>query len=148
MRRLVLASVLMLVSFTIAKAGDAPLPPDLKITSPAAGVPANIAKFSGKWGDSKWDGRLDNILVVESVQGSGAATVVYAWGDYAKWNIQRGWDREKATINGTTLHIRLLDASGSIYANVDYEFQSDGTLAGTYQRPGNPNASQVVLHRQ
>src|SRR5882672_3777057 len=58
-----------------------PMPSDLKVNSPAANVPANIARFIGAWARGAWDGVLPHVLVVESVDGTGRAQVVYAVGD-------------------------------------------------------------------
>jgi len=149
MLRLLFATILVLISTATARAGDVPLPADAAVTPPEAGVPANAAAFSGRWGNGRWDGNLDNILVVEKIQSSGDAQVVYAWGDYAPWHIKAGWVRHVAKIEGSVLHFALaLDADPSkVWANVAYELKSDGTLAGTYTIVKTGRISLIVLHK-
>src|SRR5262249_16990795 len=60
-----------------------PLPANLKVDLPAADVPANIARFAGAWAHGAWDGMLPHVLIVESVDGTGRAQVVYAVGDFS-----------------------------------------------------------------
>ncbi len=88
---------------------EPPLPPDLKITPPAANLPAEIKKFSGVWEGSWRFGSLPNlppypprkaILVVERLDTS-AAEIIFSVADYPRLNQQAGWRREKAQISVT-----------------------------------------------
>lgn len=54
-----------------ARAPSIPLPADLALDSPAADVPAGIARFAGAWAHGAWDGVLPHVLVVESVDRAG-----------------------------------------------------------------------------
>ena len=58
---------LVLCRTTAAQTPTIPMPSDLKVNSPAADVPANIARFIGAWARGAWDGVLPHVLVVESV---------------------------------------------------------------------------------
>ncbi len=81
-----------------------PLPSDLKLDAPAAAVPESIARFSGAWAHGAWDGVLPHVLVVESVDGTGRAQVVYALGDFAEGNVSRAYRRVTGRIEGDELH--------------------------------------------
>jgi hypothetical protein len=70
-----------------------PLPSDLKVDPPAADVPANVSRFAGAWAHGAWDGVLPHVLVVETVDGTGRAQVVYALGDSAEARVNRGYRR-------------------------------------------------------
>ncbi len=59
---------------------DAPLPDDLVIEPPGESVPAEMARFSGIWGNGRVDGMLCTSLAVKSIEESGAARVVGGWG--------------------------------------------------------------------
>jgi dienelactone hydrolase len=103
-----------------------PLPSNLKVDLPAADVPANIARFAGAWAHGAWDGMLPHVLIVESVDGTGRAQVVYAVGDFAEANIQRGFRRVNGQIVGDLL---TLDLSEGV--SVAYHIAGD-SLRGTY----------------
>ena len=103
-----------------------PLPSNLKVDLPAADVPANIARFAGAWAHGAWDGMLPHVLIVESVDGTGRAQVVYAVGDFAEANVQRGFRRVNGRIVGDLL---TLDLSEGV--SVAYHIAGD-SLRGTY----------------
>ena len=57
---------------------DTPLPDDVRIVAPGGDVPAELARFSGAWGDGKWGGQLCNTLVIEMVAADGAIDAIYS----------------------------------------------------------------------
>jgi dienelactone hydrolase len=103
-----------------------PMPPDLKVNPPAAGVAANLSRFTGAWARGAWDGVLPHVLVVETVDDAGRAQVVYALGDFAEANVTRGYRRVTARIVGDLLTFDLSDG-----ASVAYHIVGDA-LRGTY----------------
>ena len=149
MRTLGIAVFFLLAITTAAFADGPPLPADMTIAAPA-GVPADMARFSGKWSGDKWDGKLDTILVVEQISPSGEAKVIYAWGDYAPWQVARGWARYDAKIGNSELRFGIpsQNDSSKTYANVTYMLNGDGTLAGTFVILRSGNTSKVLLHRE
>ena len=53
----------------------------------------------------RWGGALKHILIVESLQPDGNASVIYGWGDDPRLNITRGFRRLGANLSGDTLTI-------------------------------------------
>lgn len=108
-----------------------PLPDDATVTPPGADVPAGIAAFSGTW-SGRWNGNeLPHVLVVQRVEPSGAARIVYAYSAYAPWNIARpqAW-RHAATIEDGKLKATLGNS-----AEVTY-WRNGTSLKGEYLRGG------------
>ena len=103
-----------------------PLPSDLKVDLPAADVPANVSRFVGAWAHGVWDGVLPHVLVIETVDGTGRAQVVYAVGDSAEANVTRGYRRITGRIVGDLLTFDLREA-----VSVVYHIDGD-SLRGTY----------------
>jgi hypothetical protein len=103
-----------------------PLPSDLKVDPPAADVPANVSRFAGAWAHGDWDGVLPHVLVVETVDGTGRAQVVYALGDFAEAKVTRGFRRLTGRIVADLLTFDLSDG-----ASVVYHIAGD-SLRGTY----------------
>jgi len=65
----------------LASSRGIPVPQDLRITRPAADVPAGMARFSGIWGDGRWNGTGRELLfAVETVGSDGRCVVVFAEG--------------------------------------------------------------------
>jgi hypothetical protein len=81
--------LLSLLGAAHAQAPTIPLPSDIKIDTPAADVPAGVSRFSGAWAHGAWDGVLPHVLVIETVDGTGRAQIVYAVGDSAEAEIGR-----------------------------------------------------------
>jgi hypothetical protein len=73
-----------------------PAPPELHITVPSAGLPPELAAFSGTW-EGAWDDVLPSRLVVEEID-TESARVVYAWADHPQGRFQAGWSRVKAKV--------------------------------------------------
>jgi dienelactone hydrolase len=103
-----------------------PLPSDLKADLPADDVPPNVARFAGAWAHGAWDGVLPHVLVVETVDGTGRAQVVYALGDSAEANVNRGYRRVTGRIVADQLTFDLSERT-----SVVYRFAGD-SLRGTY----------------
>jgi hypothetical protein len=81
-----------------------PIPDDAKVVPPSATVPESQQRFLGAW-VGRWGGALKHILIVESLQPDGSASVIYAWGDKPGLNITRGFSRIGANVSGDTLTI-------------------------------------------
>jgi dienelactone hydrolase len=92
-----------------------PLPSDLRIDTPAADVPANVSRFAGAWAHGAWDGVLPHVLVVETVDGTGRAQVVYALGDFDEAGVTRGYRRVTGRIVGDLLTFDLGERTSVIY---------------------------------
>ena len=103
-----------------------PLPSDLRVEPPAADVPANVSRFTGAWARGAWDGVLPHVLVVETVDGTGRAQLVYALGDSAEANVTRGYRRVTGRIVADLLTFDLSEG-----ASVVYHIAGD-SLRGTY----------------
>ncbi len=119
------------LAMTCAAAAQVPLPPDLHITPPGSEVPAEVARFSGGWGNAAWGGVLPTALVVERVEADGAATVVYAIGASEQFGLPAQWVRVPGQVADGRLTLRL---RGGIA--VDYALTGDGHLAGRYTPAG------------
>ncbi len=130
-----LASVLV-VSGSAVEADEAPLPANLRITAPDSSIPAEIARFSGKW-VGIWDGKLSSALVVQKIypaDGNGRykADIWYATGSYIPWYIRAGNREMDAEIKDGRLTVQF----GRVF--IQYRFGSDANaLEGEYRMPTN-----------
>ena len=111
-----------------------PMPPDLRVVPPPAGVPREHARYSGRW-VGKWDEHLEHILVVElQVPTTDQATeviAVYSWGVSAELGVgAAGWSRVRGRIQDGALWLELT----RVQATAVYALQADGTLLGEYRR--------------
>ena len=87
---------------------DAPLPDDLVIDPPGESVPAEMARFSGIWGNGRVDGMLCTSLAVKSIEESGAARVVGGWGKQELWGFDKpGFTEFPAKIEDGKLSFKL-----------------------------------------
>ena len=73
-------------------AGDVRIPPDTRIVSAPLETPEGTKRFLGAWIGS-WGGLLHHVLIVESVDSNGVASVVYAVGDNPRAGVARQWKR-------------------------------------------------------
>ena len=89
-----LAGTLLLISFEAG--AQVPLPDNLKMVAPDAGIPQELAALSGKW-YGRWSGALESFVIVEEID-TQRAKVIYAWGDDPIWRIQKGFSRHNATV--------------------------------------------------
>jgi hypothetical protein len=121
------------------------MPSDLRVVPPPPGVPAEHARYSGRW-IGKWDGELDHVLVVELLVPSGQATevvAVYSWGVSAALGVGgAGWARVRGRIEDGALRLDLT----RVQATAVYALQPDGSLAGEYRR-GEAVTSRVRMTR-
>ena len=88
-RLFVLAMVIHIVpsaAFADRLVDGVPIPNDAKVVPPSAAVPENQQRFLGAW-VGRWGGGLKHILIVESLQLDGSASVIYGWGDNPGLNI-------------------------------------------------------------
>src|SRR5215469_16315308 len=81
-----------------------PIPDDAKVVPASAAAPESQQRFLGAW-VGRWGGGLQHILIVESLQPDGSASVIYGWGDSLGLNITRGFSRLGANLSGDTLTI-------------------------------------------
>ena len=106
-RLFVLAMVIHIVpsaAFDDGLIDGVPIPDDAKVVPPSAAVAESQQRFLGAW-VGRWGGALKHILIVESVQPDGSASVIYGWGDSPGLSITRGFIRLGANISGDTLTI-------------------------------------------
>lgn len=109
-----------------AQAPVIPLPSDLKVETPAADVPASVARFAGAWAHGAWDGVLPHVLIVETVESTGRAHVVYALGDLDEAGVTRGYRRVTGRIVGDLLTVDLGERVSVAYHIAGH------SLRGTY----------------
>lgn len=112
---------------------ETPLPDDMQIVKPTELVGTDVARFSGMWGEGKWNGSLCHTLVVERINhgknpGSATAVVVYSHGRSARVQIPAYVRVNNAKIENGKLSFFLPWGAGS---NVSYELKGD-SLSGTY----------------
>jgi CubicO group peptidase (beta-lactamase class C family) len=90
---------------------DAPLPEDLVIETPGESVPAEMARFSGIWGNGGVDwfsGMLCTSLAVKSIEESGKASVIVGWGKQELWGFDKpGFTELPAKIEDGKLTFKL-----------------------------------------
>jgi dienelactone hydrolase len=82
-----------------------PIPDDAKVVPPSSAVLESQRRFLGAW-VGRWGGALKHILIVESVQPDGTASVIYGWGDSPGLSITPGYSRLGANVSGDTLTIK------------------------------------------
>jgi dienelactone hydrolase len=103
-----------------------PIPKDAKVKIESDSTGEAHRRFVGAW-IGAWGGQLKHILIVEDVKPDGSASVVYAWGDSPRLNIQRGWKRHSGIITGDTL---VVEAN----FKAEYMLTSATTARGSWQR--------------
>jgi dienelactone hydrolase len=115
-----------------------PIPDDAKVVPPSAAVPENQQRFLGAW-VGRWGAGLKHILIVESLQPDGSASVIYSWGDSPGLSITRGFIRIGANLSGDTLTI-----ASSFTAT--YKLTSATSATASYRRgEGRSQADMVKL---
>jgi hypothetical protein len=106
------------------------LPDDLELVAPGADIPANTARFLGKWFGVS-DGVLDHLLIVEKIHSNDDIDAIYAWGTAPQWNIHKpGYRRFRGKIENQ----KLILTDGTV--TITYTFISEKELHSTYERPG------------
>ena len=102
-----------------------PLPQKLDIEAPKRDVPAEIARFHGAWVGT-WGDEMRHILIVERVDATGNADIVYATGDYAPASAWAAWERFSGIIkDGTLTLVRSI-------ATAAYTFDGPDRLTATH----------------
>ena len=120
---------------------ETPLPDDIDIQVPAADVPPEQVKYSGHWGNGLWtNGKFCNTLIVETIDSSGKAEVIYGWGEPSAGWFKEGSTRLKAKFSGDKL--KMWFPRGA-----EAQYQMDGDkLKGKYYAQGRMNT--VTLTRK
>jgi hypothetical protein len=116
-------------------ADDVPIPADTRIVSAPPEAPEAAKQFLGAWVGS-WGGLLHQVLIVESVDSNGVASVVYAVGDNPGAGVVRQWKRYEATLLGDVLTITAA-------STITYRFTSFDKLSATFHR-GSANARAML----
>jgi dienelactone hydrolase len=112
------------------------IPDDAKVVSPSAAVPESQERFLGAW-VGRWGSALKHILIVESVQPDGSASVIYGWGDSPGLSITRGFIRLGANLSGDTLTI-----ASSFTAT--YKLTSATSATASYRRGEGRSQADMV----
>jgi dienelactone hydrolase len=113
-----------------------PIPDDAKVVPPSTAVPESQQRFLGAW-VGRWGGALKHILIVESLQPDGSASVIYGWGDNPGLNITRGFVRLGANLSGDTLTI-----ASSFTAT--YKLTSATSATASYRRGESRSQADMV----
>jgi class 3 adenylate cyclase len=125
-----------------------PLPPNLRVTPPAASVPAAVSGYLGAWGgDEGWNGKGRRmILVIESVDESGTALGILAQGpppDVS--NPDRRAARYRPIAGSITDAGLVFTLAGAKYTFRD---TSDGLMWGRWQTPGERDNVDLTIALQ
>jgi hypothetical protein len=140
--RFVVAAMVFVAVVLGAAAADAksclretPLPPDTRITPPAADVPADVARFAGAWaGAFKDEANADaacHTLVVEEVFANGYARVIFSGGPHEPWGVRLPLlERATGRVVDGVLRVKL--PLVGIRPDLTYRL-SAGALAGTFK---------------
>ena len=113
-----------------------PIPDDAKVVPASAAVPEGLQQFLGAW-VGRWGAGLKHILIVESVQPDGSASVIYGWGDSPRLSITRGYSRLGASVSGDSLTIE-----GSV--TTTYKLTSATSATALRQRGDNRAQADMV----
>jgi len=128
-RLVVLAMIIHIVpnaAFADWLIDSALIPGDAKVVPPSAAVAESQQRFSGAW-VGRWRDAVKHILIVESVQADGSASVIYAYGTYPGLSVRPGFRRLGAKISGDVLTIE-----DSFTAT--YKLTSATSATASYQR--------------
>jgi class 3 adenylate cyclase len=119
----------------LAASQSIPLPPTLRVMTPASAVPAPLAGYLGAWGgDQGWNGNGRRIiLVIESVDESGTALGVFAVGPPPESSLDRRPARYRSIAGSITDAGLVFNLAGAKYTFRD---TSDGLMWGRWQTPG------------
>ncbi|WP_370153599.1 alpha/beta hydrolase [Ferrovibrio sp.] len=105
-----------------------PLPADLCLQPPPAGLAAPLAAFAGCW-LGRWGAALPHLLAVERIDADGSVQAVYGLGDAPDGHIRRQWLRLRGRIGSDGL---LVFRSSAV--SIRYRMDASGRLEGSYQR--------------
>jgi adenylate cyclase len=123
----------------LAASQSVPLPPTLRVKTPAATVPARLAGYLGAWGgDQGWNGvgrRV--ILVVESIDESGTALGILAQGPPADPTFPDQRPARYRSVAGTITDAGMVFTLGG--ATYTFKDTADGLMWGRVQMQGERN---------
>jgi class 3 adenylate cyclase len=127
----------------LAASQSIPLPPNLRIMTPAPAVPAPVAGYLGAWGgDQGWNGNGRRIiLVIESVDESGTAVGVFAIGPPPESNPDRRPARYRSIAGSITDAGLVFTLAGAKYTFRD---TSDGLMWGRWT-PGERSNAELTI---
>ena len=116
-----------LVDFNLARpAAEMPLPPDVKVEGPAESLPPASGGLVGKW-TGTWSNGVNHVLVVERIDSSSTATVVFARDRAPALNIDRPfYARFTAAVSNGELQFKIRNG----LATVSYVLTEEGSLSG------------------
>ena len=134
-----LGSILVGAPSLAGESCKTPLPDGFKLAPPPAGLPDDLKRFHGVWGNGKWDGQLCHTLVLEVLDAKGSVNAVYSWGDSEGWNVKRGYSIHRGSISGDVVDLPRFSNG----AKVDYTLAGD-KLSGRYVRKGNETKITVT----
>jgi class 3 adenylate cyclase len=128
----------------LAASQSIPLPPSLRVMTPAAAVPAALAGYLGAWGgDQGWNGNGRRIiLVIESVDESGTALGVLAIGPPPENNADRRPARYRSIAGSITDAGLVFTLAGAKYTFRD---TSDGLMWGRWQVPNERSNTDLTI---
>lgn len=122
------SAVFLLPAVVLADTCETPLPDTITISTPSPSLAEKHARFLGVWGNGKWDGKLCNTLVVQTIDSEGNVRAIYGWGTYPDWNIWKGFSRPVGQIiEGNKVRFNFRRG-----VKVTYWFSGD-QLKGTYE---------------
>ena len=138
-RLVVLAMVIYIVpnaAFADWLIDSALIPGDARVVPPSGAVPESQQRFLGAW-VGRWRDAVKHILIVESVQPDGSASVIYSYGVYPGLSIRPGFRRLGAKIRGDALIIE-----DSFTAT--YKLTSATSATASYQRGASRYQADMV----
>ena len=128
----------------LAASQGIPLPPSLRVMTPASAVPASLAGYLGAWGgDQGWNGNGRRIiLVIESVDESGTALGVFAIGPPPENNADRRPARYRSIAGSISDAGLVFTLAGAKYTFRD---TSDGLMWGRWQIPNERSNAELTI---
>jgi beta-aspartyl-peptidase (threonine type) len=123
--------------------GDVPLPDDIRIELPDAGIASDKAAFIGAWG-GVWTGiSLKHVLVVEEI-GPESAKVIYAFGPQPELGPGLYMRLPASFVGGRLQVTEPSDLGGHV---VTFRLNPDGTLAAMGTKPGSSEVYETTFRR-
>lgn len=108
----------------------------ITIVPPGAGVPADVAAFSGWW-EGKWSSQLPGLFIVKELSAR-SAQVVVGWGNAPSFGIYAGYEHIKAKLISEDPPTLQVDLYGRIFT---YVLNKDKqSVAATYEFGGDADS--------
>jgi len=128
----------------LAASQSIPLPPTLRVMTPAAAVPARLAGYLGAWGgDQGWNGGGRRVIVVvESIDESGTALGILAQGPPPDASVPDQRPARYRSVAGTITEAGLMFMLGG--ATFTFKDTADGLMWGHMQMPGERKAELTI----